>query len=268
MPDCTPASGEGARLSHAATAPAATRIDAAAMIPERFANDELANADLPSQHFLNFFPLPQGQVSFRLAFIRQISDWPVSGSDPVRKDSGALFLPGVVDTMPGANGLQLEMMSPAFRETVAIRLWAWSKIPLLAFVRPSVIELTPDRVIIRIRLTRRTRNHLGSMYFATLCAGADTAGGLIAMRTIREEGGGVSLIFKDFTAEFLKRAEGDVHFTSEDGAAVQALVRAAIETGERQHLPVHVTATVPSKLGDEPVAKFVLTLSLKAKSPR
>jgi hypothetical protein len=28
-------------------------------------------------------------------------------------------------------------------------------------------------------------------------------------------------------------------------------------------MSVHVTATVPSKLGDEPVAKFILTLSIK-----
>ena len=88
------------------------------------------------------------------------------------------------------------------------------------------------------------------------------------MRAIEQSGGGVSLIFKDFSAEFLRRAEGDVHFTSEDGAAVRELVRMAIETGERQHLPVTVIATVPEKSGDEPVAKFVLTLSLKKKGER
>ena len=47
---------------------------------------------------------------------------------------------------------------------------------------------------------------------------------------IEQSGGGVSLIFKDFSAEFLKRAEGDVHFISQDGAAVRDLVRRAIDS--------------------------------------
>ena len=160
------------------------------------------------------------------------------------------------------------MISGPLRETIAIRLWSLWKIPLLFFLRPSVIELTHDRAEVRIRLTRRSRNHLGSMYFGSLCAGADCAGGLISMRAIEQSGGGVSLIFKDFSAEFLRRAEGDVHFISEDGAAVRDLVRRAIDSGEREHLPVTVIATVPEKSGAEPVAKFVLTLSLKKKGER
>jgi hypothetical protein len=54
-----------------------------------------------------------------------------------------------------------------------------------------------------------------------------------------------------------------VHFTNEDGPVIQDLVRRTLETGERQEAVVHVTATVPSKLGDEPVAAFEMTLSLK-----
>ncbi len=48
-------------------------------------------------------------------------------------------------------------------------------------------------------------------------------------------------------------------------AAVRELVKEAVETGERVNTTVHVTATVPSRLGDEPVARFELTLSLKLK---
>jgi hypothetical protein len=92
----------------------------------------------------------------------------------------------------------------------------------------------------------------------------------MAMRLIQQaesEGKGrVALVFKDFHAEFLKRAEGDVHFTCTQGAEIRALVARTIASGERESLPVQVIATVPKKLGDEPVAKFVLTLSLKKKN--
>lgn len=152
------------------------------------------------------------------------------------------------------------------KETVMLRSFGFLKIPLLFFISPSVVELSDEKCVVKVPLSRRTMNHLRSMYFGALSAGADCAGGLIAMRLIQTEGNGkVSLIFKDFHADFLKRAEGDVYFTCTQGAEVQALVRKTIASGERESMAVNVTATVPSKLGDEPVAKFVLTLSLKRK---
>lgn len=148
-------------------------------------------------------------------------------------------------------------------ETTRLRLWTLAKIPLLFFLRPSVVEASASRTVIRIPLTRRSRNHLGSMYFGSLCAGADLAGALTAMRRIDASGRRISLIFKDVKAQFFKRAEGDVLFACEDGDAVAGLVARAIESGERVELPVRIVATVPDKLGAEPVAEFVLTLSLK-----
>ena len=104
------------------------------------------------------------------------------------------------------------------------------------------------------------------MYFGTLCIGADIAGGIMAQRhldRLKDRKG--SLIFKDFKANFLKRAEGQTLFTCNDGARIQEAVTRAAESLERVDLPVYVTATVPSKFGDEPVAKFELTLSLKVR---
>jgi acyl-coenzyme A thioesterase PaaI-like protein len=148
-------------------------------------------------------------------------------------------------------------------ETTRLRLWTLTKIPLLFFLRPSVVEVSARRTVIRIPLSRRSRNHLGSMYFGALCAGADLAGALTAMRRIEASGRRISLIFKDVQAQFFKRAEGDVLFSCEDGEAVAGLVQRAIESGEREEIPVSVVATVPEKLGSEPAARFVLTLSLK-----
>ncbi len=148
-------------------------------------------------------------------------------------------------------------------ETTRLRLWTLMKIPLLFFLRPSVVEVSARRTVIRIPLSRRSRNHLGSMYFGALCAGADLAGALTAMRRIEASGRRISLIFKDVQAQFFKRAEGDVLFSCEDGEAVAGLVQRAIESGGREEIPVSVMATVPEKLGSEPAARFVLTLSLK-----
>jgi acyl-coenzyme A thioesterase PaaI-like protein len=136
---------------------------------------------------------------------------------------------------------------------------------MLFFVSPTVLEVSDRRVEIRIPLNWRTKNHLGSMYFGALSTGADAAGGLIAWRLIEESGARIDLIFKDFHAEFLKRAEGDVHFACEQGEEIRNLIERAKTSGERVSMPVEITARVPSKLGDEPVARFILTLSVKKK---
>jgi acyl-coenzyme A thioesterase PaaI-like protein len=157
-------------------------------------------------------------------------------------------------------------MKPSLKERLGFRFWMMFNVRMLAFVRPRILDISDDRVVARIRLNSRSRNHLGSMYFGALAAGADFAGGLLAMRHILRTGNKVSLIFGDVHGDFLKRADGDVHFTSENGQAVRALVEAALSTGERQNMPVHIVCTVPEKYGDEPVAKFTLTLSLKRRS--
>ena len=126
------------------------------------------------------------------------------------------------------------------------------------------MSISNTRLEVKIKYNRRTKNHLNSMYFGVLSVGADVTGGFLAMKFIQASKSQMSLIFKDFHANFLKRAEGDVHFICEDGSAIQELIAVAEKTGERQNLAVNITATVPT-LSHEPVATFMLTLSVKKK---
>ena len=103
------------------------------------------------------------------------------------------------------------------------------------------------------------------MYIGALTIGADLAGGFLAMRHIEKTGKKIILIFKDVHADYLKLVEGDAYFTCKDGAKIKEAVRLAAETGERQNIPVDITVTVPSHLGDEPAAQYTLTLSIKDK---
>lgn len=148
------------------------------------------------------------------------------------------------------------------KETAAVRMLGL-KIPVLLFLGPRVERLDERGCTVKIPFGWRSRNHVGSMYFGALCAGADLAGGLPAARLIWDRHPKVSVVFADVKGEFLKRADGDTLFTCEDGFAVAAAVRQADTSGERITLPVSVVATVPDKYGDEPVARFTLGLSLK-----
>jgi acyl-coenzyme A thioesterase PaaI-like protein len=154
----------------------------------------------------------------------------------------------------------------SLKQTLGLRLFGWLKIPLLASVRPSVMELSETRCVVRVPLRRRTRNHLGSMYFGALAIGADCAGGLLAMDQIKRLGGNISLVFRSFQANFLKRPESHVYFICEDGEAIRDQVRRSLASEGRITEPMAIRAAV--KLPDgtfETVAEFTLDLSLKRK---
>ncbi len=150
------------------------------------------------------------------------------------------------------------------RETVIVNLLGL-RIPSLLFLGPRVMELDDEGCAVKLPLGWRSRNHVGSMYVGALCAGADLASGLNAYRTIRSGHPRVVPLFKTLTADFLKRADGDVLFRTREGLRVAEAVRRADETGERITLPVEVVATVPDKYGDEPVARFTMGLSVRRK---
>ena len=157
------------------------------------------------------------------------------------------------------------MVSKVTKTTRLIQLFGITKVPMIWYCRPKVIEHTDEKIEIKISLKRKTKNHLGSMYFGVLAVGADITGGFLAMDPIQESGRKINLIFKDFKADFLKRPEGDVHFTCNDGLAVKELVDRVSKSSDRHNFKLSIEATVPS-ISFEVVAKFELTLSLKDKT--
>jgi len=145
---------------------------------------------------------------------------------------------------------------------MGLRLFGFARIPMMYYVKPSVMEISSERVVVRIPLRRKTRNHIGSMYFGALGVGADCAVGALAMHLIKQQTEHISLIFRNFSAEFHLRAEGDVEFRCDQGGEISKLIAQVAESDERGELLVDVIATVPD-LSDDPVATFKLTLSMK-----
>ena len=158
------------------------------------------------------------------------------------------------------------MLNPIQKANLKFKLVGLFKIRMLGFVSARLVEYSEEKTVVKIPLNRKTRNHLGSVYFGALAVGADVTGAWIAFDYLDRTKKNVSIVFKDLQAEFFKRADGDVHFTCLDGPEVLASFKQTIEDGERKNIPLTVTATVPSKYGDEPVARFVMTLSMRYKA--
>ena len=157
----------------------------------------------------------------------------------------------------------MRFISQKFKANLFVNLLGFIKIPMMFFCRPKIIEISDDKVVIKIALKRRTKNHVKSMYFGALAVGADLAGGFLALEHIRKCKKKIVPIFKDFHADFLKRAEDDVYFCCDEGEKIKSLVNEVINSGKRCSMPVHITAYVIGSHGKENVAKFILTLSLK-----
>ncbi|PWH87115.1 DUF4442 domain-containing protein [Brumimicrobium oceani] len=134
------------------------------------------------------------------------------------------------------------------------------KIPMIAYVRPKLMFLDEERSQVRIKLKRRTKNHLKSMYFGSLAVGADMAAGLHAFYFARQSGVKVSFAFKAVKAEFLKRAMTDVYFNSDEGQLVKQAFDEALLTKERVNKWVKVEA---KNTDGEIVAVFDMEISVK-----
>lgn len=148
------------------------------------------------------------------------------------------------------------------RDTVFLRLFALWNVPLIAFVRPRILEVNSESLRMLIPLRRRTKNHLGSMYFGSLMIGADVAAAYYAVKLISQSREKIDFVFKSSEGRFLKRPTADVVFICNQGQDIQRLVDRAIATGERVDTELTVFATVPS-LSPEVVAEMTMVLSLK-----
>src|SRR5687767_890147 len=141
----------------------------------------------------------------------------------------------------------LSKLKPTSKMTAIVNGVSLFKIPLLAFCTPQVVEISEKRTVAKVRLDWRTGNHLGVMYFGALAMGAELSIALKAIQKIEESRQRIDFIFKDFTAEFLKRADGHVLFICEEADLVNELIRAATASPDRQEKTMKGRAVLEEK---------------------
>ena len=147
------------------------------------------------------------------------------------------------------------------KTTLLMRAFGLTKVPLLFLTSPKVLKIDQSKIEVLIPFRKIVKNHVGSLYFGALAIGADTAVGMLAMDKIYKSQQKATLVFKDFQANFIKRAEGDTLFICEEGEKIGQVVQKALESKERVNEPIQCKAYTNNEL----VAEFVLTLSIKAK---
>lgn len=153
------------------------------------------------------------------------------------------------------------------KKEVSLRQIRWKlfllgliKIPLIFFVSPKIISINSESCQAKIKLKRRTKNHLNSMYFGAMAVGADVAAGIHAFYLSEISNCKISLAFKSFVAEFYKRAETDIIFTCEEGKKIMIMIEKSRLEDQRINEIVEVKA-MNSK--NEVVATFKMEISIK-----
>lgn len=137
---------------------------------------------------------------------------------------------------------------------------------MIGYLKPRLVKLTDEEIVICLPLRRRSRNHLNSMYFGALSVGADLAAGLHGFYHADLAESKVSLVFKSFQAQFLRRPEADVYFVCAEGNTIKAMIQETINTKERVTKPIHISAYTDYPEQTNKVADFILELSVKISS--
>ena len=152
--------------------------------------------------------------------------------------------------------------------TAFLNTYGFFKIPLILFCSPRVVEMTKKKFVVKIPLGYRTKNHLNSMYFGALGIGAELSLVAPAVVAINESKQKIDFVFKDFSAQFLKRADGDVHFVCDEIEHVLSVIEESKTTPNRVERKMKGYAIVPKKSETEPVMTYELTLSVRNRSIR
>ncbi|MDP1603699.1 MAG: hypothetical protein Q8M03_10590 [Legionella sp.] len=154
-------------------------------------------------------------------------------------------------------------MTPFTRFKFFLWYFGHVQVPLIGHLRPKLLTLSDQQIVIKLALNRRSKNHLNSMYFGALAVGADIAGGLHGFYHAKRAKLKVSLAFKSFQAQFIKRPESDVYFIADSGDVVKAMLEESSKSGERINKLIPIKAFVNYPEAPDLVADFTLELSLK-----
>jgi acyl-coenzyme A thioesterase PaaI-like protein len=138
-----------------------------------------------------------------------------------------------------------------------------SLMPMMRYVRPKLIEYSPERIVVRIDVSRRSKNGFNSLFLGALAAGGDCAAGAFPMKFMYETGHRTIPLVKSASSEFYKRVTTYALFTCTQGKELYAVCNDVVASGERRDITVQVIVTAPAEFGDEPVARISQVMSIK-----
>lgn len=125
-----------------------------------------------------------------------------------------------------------------------MRLFLLRKLPAAWFMGIRVRSCDLEKCVVQLPYGWRSQNPFRSTYFAAQCAAGELSTGLLAMAHLQGKPS-VSMLVTNIEADFLKKASETLTFTCSDGAALEAAIQKALDTGEAQTFQAESIGRLP-----------------------
>ena len=116
-------------------------------------------------------------------------------------------------------------------------------IPFVGTSGLEILEMTENRLVVRIENRRKIRNHIGQVHAAAMILLGETASGLLVGMNVSDE---CLPLIKEMNSKFIKRSQGAMTAT----ATIRPEDRALFQS-EKGEIPVIVE--VRDEVGEEPI---------------
>ena len=110
------------------------------------------------------------------------------------------------------------------------------KLPSAYFCGVRTKHIDNKKCIVGVTLKWVNQNPFKSMFWAVQGMAAEFSTGALMINKIQVSGKRISMLVTSNKAIFTKKATGRIKFTCNDGEAIDAVLKKAIETGEGQTL--------------------------------
>jgi hypothetical protein len=137
------------------------------------------------------------------------------------------------------------------------------KLPSAYFSGVRVKSMNDKEAITTVKHRWINQNPFKSLYWATQGMTSELATGILVMKEIQDSGKNISMLVRQQTGTFTKKAVGRINFICKDGDLIKATIQEAIDSGEGQ--TITMTSEGFDEKGDS-VSKFEYTWGLKVKS--
>jgi hypothetical protein len=160
-------------------------------------------------------------------------------------------------------------MNPNFKKfstlisnPISFRFFLFQKLPAAFFSGLRMVHFDATTCTVKIKYSWFSQNPFKSIYFAVEAMAAELCSGMLAFGQVYQRNPKISMLVVKMEVNFVKKANGTILFTCEDGALIQSAINESIETGEGKTV---ICKSVGKNEKGEVVAEFNFTWSFKAK---
>ncbi|MDN6310164.1 MAG: DUF4442 domain-containing protein [Flavobacteriaceae bacterium] len=147
--------------------------------------------------------------------------------------------------------------------TSQLNFFLFFKLPIAWLAGVRLREISKGQAKSSVKHRWINQNPFNSMYFAVQAMAAELVTGVLVMQAVKRSDQKISMLVAQNTAEFSKKAKGQITFSCEDGEKIETLIQQCIESKEGHKIWL---TSVGRNENNEVVSCFKFEWTLKVKN--